>query len=159
MKRRLYILPLAAFALLTLGGCHPTTKWESVGAVIRKTVLETDEKGVVTQIDLEFEWDPCPGDQFQVVRGGKEFAACVEKYKDGDLFFARVTHWWNPLGYYTWDVTQVGDCKRDVEFVEGSYEKSHECSDVVDYGKKVGFTCSRRPFRKLVQVCPFLARK
>ena len=85
------------FALLTLGamaialaGCHRSKSYESVCQIVRSDAVEKNEKGETTLLDLELEWDPCPGDQFQVVRGGKEFAACMAKHKEGDLVPVRV---------------------------------------------------------------------
>jgi len=152
-----FLCGIACLALV--GGCHRDHRYESVGQLVRKNVTEVDDKGKPIQIDVEIEWDPCPGDQFQVVRGGPEFAECMAKYEPGDYMSAKVHHWWNPLGYYTWDVYELGECKRGIEFGEGSYEKSQECDEVTDYGKKTGFKCSRRPFRKLVAICPFMARQ
>ena len=148
-------------ALLGLVACHSRheTKYESVCQLIRRDVVEADNKGNAELVDVELEWDPCPGDQFQVVRGGKDFAACMARYNLGDMLPVRVTHWWDNRGYYRWDVYQIGDCKRKSEpEAEGSYEKSQECIDVANYGQKSGFDCSRRPFRKLVSVCPWMAR-
>lgn len=148
-----------ALSLVGLAGCHRSRNYESVCQVVRQDVVERNEKGETTLVDVELEWDPCPGDQFQVLRGGKDFAACMSKYKEGDLIPVRVTHAWDSRGYYAWDIYQAGDCKRTIEEAsEGSYEKSQECSDKLEYGEKQGFVCSRRPFAKLVSKCPWMAR-
>jgi len=145
--------------LALLSGCHKSKNYESVCQIVRADPVETNEKGETTLLDVELEWDPCPGDQFQVVRGGKEFAACMAKHKEGDLVSVRVTHKWDGRGYYTWDVYQIGECQRAIEDEsEGSYEKSQECSDKLEYGEKHGFFCSRRPFKNLVAKCPWMAR-
>ena len=79
-------------ACVAVSGCKPREeKYESVCQLIRRDIVTEDEKGP-TLVDVEFEWDPCPGDQFQVVRGGREFAACMEKYKIGDLLPVQVVH-------------------------------------------------------------------
>lgn len=151
----LLILPLLA------GGCgKPEHRFESVCQVVRKDVVETTESGEPEIVDVELEWDPCPGDQYQVVRGGKEFASCVQKLAVGSMVPVQVKHWWDERGYYTWDVYDVGGCKRDIEpESEGSYEKSQECSDDTMFGRTAGFSCSRRPFKQLVSVCPWMARR
>jgi hypothetical protein len=114
----------------------------------------------VELVDLELEWDPCPGDQFQVIRGNKDFAACTEKYAEGDYVPVRVKQWWDERGFYRWDIFQLGDCTREIDpEAEGSFEKSQECTDVVQYGRTTGFDCLRRPERKLVRVCPWMARR
>lgn len=145
---------------LALSGCKPkTAQYESVCQIVSSEVVEVDDKGAPLLVDYELEWDPCPGDQFQMVRGGKDFAACMSKYEGGDFVPVRVQHRWDSRGYYTWDLFQIGDCSRPIEEgAEGSYEKSQECRDEVAYGKANGFYCSRRPFAQLTSVCPFMAR-
>lgn len=144
---------------LAIASCHPTERFESVCQVIRTEVVETKADGAVEMLDVELEWDPCPGEQYQVVRGGAEFAACMKQHKVGDLVPVEVVHFWDRRGYYRWDLTRVGACERPVQpDVEGSYEKSQECHEVFHHGRKAGFMCSRKPFRDLVEVCPWLAR-
>lgn len=153
-------LLFAATCFAGLGCGHPDENFESVIQVVRRDVVEKDEKGEAIQVDMEMEWDPCPGDQLQVIRGGPEFAKCTEKYKVGDYLPVKVKHFWDPRGTYRWDIYEMGDCKRDIEaYAEGSYEKSQECDDEKAYGRTVGFKCSRRPFRKLVSICPWMARQ
>jgi hypothetical protein len=152
---------MTAGLLLVVSACQkPEHRFESTCQVVRKDVVEVDEKGATQLMDVELEWDPCPGDQFQVVRGGAEFAACMEQYPVGKLLPVLVKHWWDNRGYYVWDLYQVGNCKREIEpESEGSYEKSQECSDVEMYGHGTGFSCSRRPFKDLVATCPWMARQ
>ena len=143
----------------TLGCSHPTRDYESTVQIVRRTVVERDDKAVVQMVDLELEWDPCPGDQFQVVRGNQEFAKCTEHLKSGAYATVHVRHFWDPRGYYRWDITQLAGCARTIETTsEGSYEKSQECHSDDAYGMSVGFTCSRKPFRELVAICPWMAR-
>ncbi|MFO0667333.1 MAG: hypothetical protein U0174_25510 [Polyangiaceae bacterium] len=146
---------------LSLSSCKPKEEnYQSVLQLIRRIDVEKNDKGEVEQADFEFEWDPCPGDQIQMVRGGKDFALCMQKYEPGDYVPVSVKHYWNPLGYYTWDVYEIGGCKRNIEeSSEGSFEKSQECNDRTMHGKVTGFDCSRRPFRKLLAVCPWMARQ
>lgn len=155
-----HLVLTTSFAMFLFGCGKPEHHFESTCQVVRKDVVETDDKGVAQVVDVELEWDPCPGDQYQVVRGGKDFAACMEQYELGKLVPVLVKHWWDNRGYYVWDVYQVGSCKRAIETdSEGSYEKSQECSDVEDYGHTIGFSCSRRPFKGLVATCPWMARQ
>ena len=151
---------LALLALSVVACKKGEERFESVCQVVRRDEVEVNDKGETEVVDIELEWDPCPGDQFQVVRGGKEFATCMKRYEVGKLVPVFVKHWWDDRGYYAWDVYKVGDCKRDIEFgVEGSYEKSQECSDQTMYGRLAGFSCSRRPFKGLVTACPWMARQ
>jgi hypothetical protein len=150
-------LLLASAALLC--SCHRTEKFESVCQLVRADVVEVDDKGVPQVFDVELEWDPCPGEQFQVVRGGAEFAACMKQHAVGDLLPVEVEHFWTVRGYYQWEVTKIGGCDRPMDLTaEGSYEKSQECNEIIQHGQKVGFTCSRKPFARLVDVCPWMAR-
>lgn len=147
------------FVVGTLSCRHPTERFEGVCQLISKDVVTTDDKGEPLQMDLELEWDACPGDQYQVVRGGGDFAKCMAKYEVGDMVPVRVVHFWDSLGFYRWDLDRVGDCERSVEPESaGSYEKSQECNDAKSHGHVDGFTCSRLPFKKLVSVCPWMAR-
>lgn len=161
MGQKLPLLLLTAGLSLFASGCgKPEHRFESTCQLVRKDVVEEDDKGEAQVVDVELEWDPCPGDQFQVVRGGKEFAACMGQYEVGSMLPVLVKHWWDNRGYYVWDVYQVGQCKREIEpDSEGSYEKSQECSDTEMYGHGTGFSCSRRPFKDLVSTCPWMARQ
>lgn len=160
---------VGAAVVIALGGLgyvgwlsqqHPEQRYVSVVQLIRRDVVEHDESGVPQQVDLEMEWDPCPGDQYQVVRGGKDFAACTAKYKNGDYVPVKVVHFWDGLGFYRWDIEQLGDCTRVIDpGSPGSYEKSQECAPYNLFDRSQGFECSRRPFRSLLTVCPFMARQ
>ena len=149
---------LAAACVAATGCKAKEEKFESVCQLIRRDVVTEDDKGP-TLVDVEFEWDPCPGDQFQVVRGGRAFAACMAKYKIGDFVPVHVVHAWDSRRYYKWDLSKVGDCDHEIDWeAEGSYEKSQECSQDVEHGEPSGFKCSRRPVKSLLNVCPWTAR-
>ena len=145
---------------LAATACSKTRRYESAVQIVRKEVVEKAPDGAATQIDFELEWDACPGDQFQVIRGNRAFAECTEKYGVGDTVPVYVRHWWDERGYYRWDVERMGDCWRTIEpDSAGSYEKGQECKDVENHGVKTGFTCSRKPFRTLLKRCPWMARE
>lgn len=156
VRRTLLGIALAA----SISACHPTQRYQSVGQIVQSEVIEADEKGKPLIHEVEFEWDPCPGDQFQVVRGGTEFAECIAKnHKVGDSVYVEVEHYWDSRGFYRWEMTKIGECPRPPQIdAEGSYEKSQECHDVLHHGQKVGFLCNRKPFKGLVSVCPWMAR-
>ncbi len=135
-------------------------RFESTCQLIHRDVVEQNDKGEPEIMDIELAWDPCPGYQFQVVRGGKDFATCMQKYELGKLLPVLVKHWWDDRGYYVWDVYKVGDCVREIESgAEGSYEKSLDCKKKKQYGQVNGFSCSRRGFKSLVATCPWMARR
>lgn len=157
MSRAIVATFMASVLLL---GCNPTSRYESVCQLIRREVLETDAAGHATVVDVELEWDPCPGDQFQVVRGDGAFAECLARYEVGDALPVVVQHSWDSRGYYVWDLESVGGCAHAIERgAEGSFEKSQECHEVLRQGIAVGFECNRQPFEELVAVCPWMARE
>ncbi len=159
MSLRSTLLGLIALPL-TLTACgERLERFESVCQIVRRDEVELNDRGEAESVDIEFEWDACPGDQFQVVRGGKDFAACMKKYDVGRLAPVFVKHWWDDRGYFAWDVYEIGDCVRYIEeSSQGSYEKAQECADQDMYGKITGFSCRRRSFEGLVATCPWLAR-
>ena len=75
--RRLGVAIAIAALALTASACSKTHRYESVVQIVRKDVVEKDANGVTQQIDYEVEWDACPGDQFQVIRGSQAFAAMI----------------------------------------------------------------------------------
>jgi hypothetical protein len=150
---------LACAGLALAAACSPKEeRFESVCQLVHREVVTTDDKGEPLVVDYELEWDPCPGDQFQVIRGDAKFAQCMAKYDVGELVHVKVAHLWDTRGFYHWDLYEVGDCTRTMEAQEGSFEKSQECSDVNAYGSVVGFECKRKPEAKLLAVCPWTAR-
>jgi len=152
-------LALSAVVLLA-ASCKPKdSHWESVCQIVSRTVVQQEKDGP-TLVDLELEWDPCTGDQFQVIRGGKDFAACTAKFKEGQYVPVHVLHYWDERGYYRWTIEKVGDCERDVQLGSpGSFEKGQACEDVVYHGRVAGFRCSRKADKKLVSICPWMARE
>jgi len=151
---------LALVGLLSLASCREKERhFESVCQLIRRDEIDTDKDGKATQVELELEWDPCPGEQFQVIRGGADFAACMSRYAVGDMLSVSVIQRWDPHGFYTWDLDRVGDCRRDPDAgSDGSYEKSQECREIKLQGAPYGFRCSKRPEQQLARVCPWMKR-
>ena len=157
---RLRLALAIGMCALSASACSKTHRYESAVQIVRKDLVEKDDNGVTQQIDYEVEWDACPGDQFQVIRGSKAFAECTAKYNVGDTVPVYVTHFWDERGFYRWDIERMGDCWRAIEpDSPGSYEKGQECKDVSNHGFKSGFSCSRKPFRQLVKRCPWMARE
>jgi hypothetical protein len=153
-------LVCSALALSLLACGKHEQRFESTCQLVGRDVVDVNDQGEAEVLDVELEWDPCPGDQFQVVRGGKQFAKCMEQYEVGKLLPVLVKHWWDDRGYFVWDVYKIGNCERPIESEsEGSYEKSQECSEQKNYGLPNGFSCNRRPFKGLVSTCPWMARQ
>lgn len=160
-KRRLAsVATLAAVVTLVAACSHAETHYESTVLLVRRHDVQTTAKGEVTVADFSLEWDACPGDQFEFVRGGREFSACMAKYAPGDYLSVNVVHYWDTHGFYRWDVYRVGDCARVVEpGSEGTYDRSQQCNDHQIHGEWSGFDCDRHAPPKLVAVCPWLARR
>ncbi|HEX7600840.1 MAG TPA: hypothetical protein VF316_04510, partial [Polyangiaceae bacterium] len=77
---------LALISCVALLGCNPKAeRFESVCQIVHKEVVEVSDKGEPVIVDFELEWDPCPGEQLQIVRGDADFAKCMAKYTQGDL--------------------------------------------------------------------------
>ncbi len=151
-------LGIALAASLSLA-CSRTHRYESAVQIVRKETVEKAPDGSTLLVDFEVEWDACPGDQFQVIRGSKAFAECTASYNVGDTVPVYVRHWWDDRGFYRWDIERMGSCWRTIEpGSAGSYEKGQECKEVENHDFKTGFTCSRKPFRQLVKRCPWMAR-
>jgi len=158
-KMRVIVL-VAALGALGVGCRRPATRFESAVRLVSKTPVQHGPDGAVTLTDYELEWDPCPGDQLEYVRGGRAFSACMAKYDQGDYLPVEVVHYWDTHGFYRWDVYRVGDCTRDVEpDSEGTFDKSQHCTTHKMYGEASGFDCDRTAPPKLVAVCPWLARR
>jgi hypothetical protein len=154
------LLALVSLAALTSCDSKKESHWESVCQIVNRTEVHKDPDGTVTLVDMELEWDPCPGDQFQVIRGGKAFAACSAKFKEGQLVPVHVLHYWDDRGFYRWTMEKVGDCAANVQRDDrGSFEKGQTCEDVVFHGRNAGFHCSRRPEKRLISICPWMARQ
>jgi hypothetical protein len=153
------LAPLAA--CLLLGGCGKKERiYESVVQLARYDVAEQDDKGNPTLVDAELEWDPCPGDQFETIRGGPEFAACMAKHKVGEMLPVVVKWSWDERGFFRWDVLKVAECDRPPQ--EGdvaSFEKIQECNEIKSHGVVTGFTCNRKPYAELIKICPWMRRE
>jgi hypothetical protein len=148
-----------ALAIVVPKVVHRDEVFDAVVQITGKTVVDADENGTPLLIDVQMEWDACPGDQVQVVRGGTEFARCLASVKVGDYTAVKVTHLWDSRGFYSWDLSNVGGCNHPIERnTPGSYERSQECEATSSHGHRDGFVCDRRPYRELLAVCPWMGR-
>lgn len=158
--RRCPTLLVALVAIGCLSACHRKPKsYESVVQLVRYDVADRDGEGKPVLADVELEWDPCPGDQIEIVRGGPAFAECMGKHKVGEMLPAHVRTSWDERGYYRWDITKVAECDRPpMEDDVSSFEKVQECKDVKLHGVQVGFECNRQPYAELIKICPWMKR-
>lgn len=159
--RRTKMVPLlGTFALLALADCSRKTRWfDTQVEISRMDVVQRDAKGKALTKDVEFSYKDCPGVQVEVVRGGAEFAECMDRYKIGEKVAVKIEYHWDAAGYWDWDIHAMGVCKRPPEYGdEASFDTVQECEDVVSNGAKVGFHCNRLPQKHLLQKCPWFGR-
>ncbi len=149
-----------ASALALLTSCKKEARWfDAQVELTRVDVVRRDDKGRPMTKDVEFSYFTCPGHQLEVIRGGTEFAECMDRYKVGDKVPVKIESHWLKEGHWDWDVQALGVCKRPPEEGdEASFDTVQECSDMTVYGAKVGFHCKRIPEKHLLQKCPWFGR-
>jgi hypothetical protein len=156
----LMTLPILASAVAAEEmGRRPEHRYESVVQLTGTRVVQKAETGEAELADYDLEWDPCPGDQMQTIRGNGAFATCMARYVPGDYLPAKVVHYWDSRGFWRYDLTEVGGCVHPVEpDAPGAFELSQECTDVQSFGVTTGFSCRRRPEHGLITTCPWMAK-
>ncbi|MBX3206155.1 MAG: hypothetical protein KF764_13880 [Labilithrix sp.] len=159
-SKRIYVAALACAAALPLLGCHRSKEYEATVEVTRLSAARKDELGKATSTDVEVSYVDCPGTQTEVVRGGKEFSACVEKLKIGDKVKVKLDYHWDAEGHYTFDVLEIGGCARTPDpNDEASFKIIRECSDWSVNGAAVGFQCNYEDKSELTKACPWFKRR
>lgn len=154
-------LVLTIGVVLVVTGCrHQTSHYETNVEVTRIAKVRRDDAGKPMVVDVEVKFVDCPGDQVEVVRGGPEFAACIDEHRVGDKLKVSIDHVWSSEGYYTSKIVKLGDCARAVDpDDEASYAMVRECDDWKVNGQKVGFECRYVPEKKLIKACPWFRRR
>lgn len=157
---KLVVLFLAASSL-PLGACNKPKQYEATVEVTRIGIVRKDETGAPTSTDVEFSYLDCPGTQTEVVRGGKEFSACVQgKLALGQRVKVKVEHRWDPEGHYTYDVHEIHGCPRPPDpNDEASFKTIRECSDWTVNGAPVGFQCDYENKKELNKKCPWFKKR
>lgn len=160
VARNLLVLSLA-LASLPLVGCHRSKTYEATVEVTRMSVTRKDEKGNPVSTDLELSYVECPGTQVEVIRGGKDFSACIQpKVKVGAKVKVKIQHAWDPEGHYDFDVLEVEGCPRPPDpNDEASYKVVRECSDWTVNGSRVGFQCNYQDKKDLNAKCPWFRKR
>ncbi len=156
-KKNILAIAILAGSLLS---CHRSKTYEATVELTRLTAVRKDEQGTVLSQDVEFSYVDCPGSQIEVLRGGKEFAACMSQAKVGDKVKVKLLHSWDSEGFYDYDVFEVQGCKRPPDKNdEASYKMVRQCSDWSVNGTRVGFQCNYSDKKELNKKCPwFLTR-
>jgi hypothetical protein len=152
---------LLVVSSLPLAGCHRSKQYEANVEVTRLSPIRKDEQGVPLTTDLEFSYFECPGTQVEVIRGGKEFSACVaNKMKVGDKVRVKLEHHWDAEGFYDYDVFEVQGCPRPPDpNDEASFKMVRECSDWNVNGARVGFQCNYQNKNDLNKKCPWFLKR
>ena len=161
MKNRIRtaMVTLLVLAALPLLGCHKTKTYESNVEVTRIHVVRKDDQGVAQTADFEFSYVECPGTQIEVIRGGKDFAACIAKFKVGEKVKIKIEHHWDAEGFYDADVFEVQGCARPPDpNDEASYKMVRDCEDWNVNGARVGFLCKYSDKKALNKKCPWFKK-
>lgn len=153
------LIALLFSAALPVIGCHRAKQYEATVEITRNSPIRKDEHGVTVTSDLEFSFVECPGTQIEVIRGGKDFAACTQKFKVGDKVKIKLEHHYDPEGFYDYDVFDVQGCPRPPDpNDEASFKMVRECGDWNVNGTRVGFQCSYTSKKELNKKCPWFQR-
>ena len=157
--KSLLVVGVAA-AAVPISACRESKTYEATVEVTRIASTHADENGHPITADIEFSYIDCPGVQIEVIRGGKEFASCIQqKVKVGDKVKVKLEHHWHPEGHYDFDVFDVSGCPRPLDpSDEASYKIVRECSDWNINGVSVGFQCNYAGKKDLDKQCPWFKK-
>ena len=154
-----WIVSALVLAALPLLGCHKAKTYETTVEVTRNQAVRKDEQGAPITTDFEFSYSDCPGTQIEVIRGGKDFSACVAKFKVGEKVKIKIEHHWDPEGHYDSDVYEVQGCPRPPDpNDEASYKMVRDCADWNVNGTRVGFQCKYTDKKELNKKCPWFVK-
>lgn len=153
-------IALAFVAVTLIAACHKSKSYTANVEITRIQAVRKDASGVPLTLDFEFSYAECPGTQIEVIRGNRDFAACVARYKVGDKVTLGIDHLWSDEGHYKWNVTKVGDCARLIDpDDEASFAMVRECADWKVNDQRVGFQCKYVPEQALLDKCPWFQRR
>ncbi|HSC89718.1 MAG TPA: hypothetical protein VLC09_20690, partial [Polyangiaceae bacterium] len=146
---------------LTLLGCGKKDEiYNATVEITRLNVIRKDKAGNALTYDAEFSFFECPGTQIEVIRGGKDFAACIAKHKVGDKVPVELHYHWDQSGSYDYDVVSLAGCERPPDpNDEASYRMIRECEPWKTHGAEVGFICRVKPEHALLQKCPWFGKQ
>lgn len=150
---------LTGATLTVLPACHRSKEYETEVTVERLRVMRKDEAGAPMVTDVELAYSACPGEQLELVRGGPEFARCMQQYAVGQKLGIKLRHFYDESGEYTWEVHQIGACSRPPDPKdEASFATVRECEEWTVNGVRSGFRCSVAPDAHLVAACPWFRK-
>jgi hypothetical protein len=160
MLRGLVMALVLSSAVGVSTGCSKKHATYRTNVELRRIdVVGTDASGKPAQLDVEFGYSDCPGNQVEVLRGATEFAACMAGKKVGEKVPVVIDWHWTDEGRYDWDVTEMGGCARPPgEDDEASFDTVQECTPLLAHGAPTGFRCNRLPQASLIAKCPWFQR-
>jgi hypothetical protein len=143
--------------LLVLSGCARSGKtYDTEVEILRLEVIRADEQGNPLTVDVEMQFEKCPGDQRKTIRGDKTFAACILKHKAGEIVPAKLSHDMDDHGELRPHILGLAGCEHRIDpNDEAAFEVVQVCTDLVVNSVKVGFHCDRRPSPQLLAACPW----
>lgn len=147
--------------LLSLASCRKKTAWYTTNVEIdRIEVVRRDAQGKALDVDVEFTYPDCPGEQMEIIRGDANFAACIANYSKGATVPVKILHHQDKQGFYDWDIHQMADCARlPDDDDEASFDTVQECSPILVNQVPEGFVCNRIPHKELLAKCPWFDRR
>jgi hypothetical protein len=151
---------LACLALF-LAACQPGPKeYTSNVKITRLDVVRRDATGAPVTTDVEVSYEECPGFQHEVIRGGREFSACMAKHKIDAMVPVKIVHAPGAGGYLESKIHEVGGCSRPPDpRDEASFQTVRDCSPMLVNGVEVGFECRYLGKKELVKKCPWFKRR
>jgi hypothetical protein len=158
---RTRLVPLFLVALL-VAACAKKPRWyEADVRLNRIQTIRFDAKGIPADVDVEVQYDECPGgQQLEIVRGDAAFAQCMKRHAPGAKVVAKIEHHWDDRGFWDWDIHELGGCKRPPDKDDiNSFDTVQECEPIVSNGVNEGFRCNRIPQRELLKKCPWFGRR
>jgi len=159
--RRCLLIAAPLLIVVSLPSCHRPKQYETNVEIKRIAAVQAHEPGAASSMDVEVSFLECPGDQIEVVRGGVEFAKCIQskQTREGGRVGVKVMHRWDPEGHYEHDIVEVNGCARPFDpNDQDSFKIIRECSDWVVNGVPVGFQCQYAEKEQLVKKCPWFRR-
>ena len=146
---------------LSLAACSPKEKWYTTSVEIERIEpVRLDAQGKPLDVDIQFSYPECPGEQTEIIRADAAFAQCFLKHRVGDRVPVKILYHLDKQGYHDWDVHEMDGCPRPPdEDDEASFDNVQECSPILVNQVPEGFFCNRIPHRELLVRCPWFNRR
>lgn len=152
-------IPILVFNGIAAACGQGEKTYDSNVQIVRIRPIRRDlvDPTVVLTVDVEVSYVECPGEQRKMIRGDKDFAACIMKHKLNDKVPVKLA--WSAdakTGAYKNRIVKLADCDRKADpNDEASYEVVQDCEEMVVNGVVVGVHCDRTRSKELVAKCPW----